>query len=131
MASAGARTVVCVAWLVATVTGGAIGAHNNKWRLTLCVVVLFYAVPFLLATIDRAVRNRPLVEEKEPFLAAISFLITVTVATVVFVLARRARLRKWPSCAYPRRCRRCNYNLTGLSSNRCPECGTPIPSVES
>ena len=24
-------------------------------------------------------------------------------------------------------CRRCGYNLTGLTSDKCPECGSPIP----
>ena len=36
-------------------------------------------------------------------------------------LVHRIRTEAWRS----RRCFRCNYDLTGLSSDRCPECGEP------
>lgn len=40
------------------------------------------------------------------------------------LLARR-HLPFW----YPWQCRRCDYPLVGLSTPRCPECGTPFNPI--
>jgi hypothetical protein len=42
------------------------------------------------------------------------------------LLARRVRRRKPPG-----HCQQCGYNLTGNVSGRCPECGTPCPSLSA
>src|SRR5262249_53578038 len=37
----------------------------------------------------------------------------------------------WPRMPVRGGCRVCGYDLDGLSSNRCPECGTPFPFPRS
>ncbi len=44
---------------------------------------------------------------------------------ILFYLERIARSQRLP------RCLKCGYDLTGLTSDRCPECGYPLPPAHS
>jgi hypothetical protein len=54
--------------------------------------------------------------------------VTLVLSTVFYVLLiRYARSRR---LLMPLRCRVCTYDLRGLNSDICPECGTPIPEEQ-
>lgn len=58
-----------------------------------------------------------------PCIASVLMLILVILGMRLVITGWRARCE----LEYPH-CRRCGYNLTGLTSSRCPECGTHLTS---
>lgn len=57
------------------------------------------------------------------FILPMWFTAMVLVAYPIVALVRAIRRRRRRRHGY---CRKCGYNLTGLSEPRCPECGTPF-----
>ncbi len=53
-----------------------------------------------------------------------TWLMLVTAGPLALLIALRSRRQSW----WRTRCILCNYDLTGLSSAVCPECGQPIPA---
>jgi len=51
----------------------------------------------------------------------------VAVILITFLLLIGQALRRWNLPSDAPNCENCGYNLTGVTSDKCPECGHPIP----
>ncbi len=54
------------------------------------------------------------------FLIAVFIAVAIACAGIWLILRSRSKVGSEPHCGH------CDYQLTGLTSNRCPECGRPF-----
>lgn len=64
--------------------------------------------------------------EMPVFLQFVALLALVLCGTAAFAMAEGVTLLEYG----PGHCKECGYNLTGLTSSRCPECGTDVEAKE-
>jgi hypothetical protein len=120
--------VACGSLPVLGTLAGVIGGCCRRWILTVGLVVGMIAALVVGDELKLVVRCAPSSRSN----IDISYLMSLTAGTgVLLVLASSchaivALLGRRVADSQPR-CTRCGYNLTGLVSPRCPECGQPFP----
>ena len=105
---------------------GFTGAVARSWVVTVAGALPLAAAPWAAAIISDflSVWQSPLATITDPERAsAIGLSSILTLSAAVFAHWTKAVALKQSSGVY---CKKCDYNLTGNVSGKCPECGTPL-----
>lgn len=102
----------------------------TKYSIVIIATLVFRLSLLLISNAIVLVTVEDLAYQYEPWQETIRrelqfFVTDCAVFATPLLVAVFARRRFWP-VYLPGHCRNCGYNLFGLSSNRCPECGEPF-----